>query len=184
MSGLTETELLPPDTKGIDVPRPVVHLVAWTLVLLVLGVVAALVWKTVADPSAYVVTEQGAVLTEQAIRGQFQVVAVFMAVGAVVGLVWGAVVASAMRRLGWTLVPWFVVASLAAGAVAWRLGTWWGPSDPTAASVKGLGVGDEVPSALKIDSLTAFLAWPAGALLALFVLTYLIGLRSAARSPV
>lgn len=163
--------------------RPLVRSIAWTVLLLLLGVVAALVWKAVAEPSAYVVTERGAVLTEQAIRGQFQVVAVFMLVGAVVSLVWGAVVAVAMRRLGWTLVPWFVVATLAAGVVAWRLGTWWGPSDPTASSVKGLAVGDEVPSALQVDSWTPFLAWPVAALLALFVVTYLIGLRSAARSP-
>ncbi|WP_156464605.1 hypothetical protein [Aeromicrobium sp. Root495] len=163
--------------------RPLIGLLLWTLLLLALGVVAALLWKAVAEPSAYVVTERGAVLTEEAIRGQFQVVAAFMAVGALVSLVWGGVVAVVMNRLGWALVPWFVVATLAAGGVAWRLGTWWGPSDPTAASVRGLSVGDEVPSALQVDTLAPFLAWPAGALLALLVVTYLSGLRSTARPP-
>ena len=159
------------------------RVVLWTLVAIGLGVVGAALWQALADPAVYQVTERGAILDEQAIRGQFQVVAVFMGVGAVVGLLWGTVVGALLNELGWRLVPWFVVSMVAASLVAWRLGEWWGPSEPTAASVRGLSVGDTVPSALKVDAWTAFLTWPLGALLGLFVVTYVIGLRSAARPP-
>lgn len=139
--------------------------------LVVLGVVGAVAWVQLADPAAYVVTRRGAILSEEAAAEQFGVVVVFVAIGAVLSLLVGAAAAMALRRLGWLLTPLVLAATLLVGAVTWRLGTWWGPDAPDAASVKGLGLGDTIPLPLGIDSFAVMLVWPIAGLLALLLVT-------------
>ncbi|MGA8987703.1 hypothetical protein [Aeromicrobium sp.] len=126
--------------------------------MLVLGVAAGVVWEQLADPADWEVRETGIVLTEAASTGSFSVIVTFVAIGAVTSLILGCALTLALRDLDWKLTPVLIVATLLAGVVAWQVGVLLGPPEP--ATVRGLTVGDRVPSALAIDSAWPFLFWP------------------------
>lgn len=118
-------------------------------------------WLALAEPARWVATERGIVLTESAATGQFQVVAVFVLVGTVWGLIGGIGTQMWVARrgpdLGWVVVPLVAVGGLVAALVAWRLGVAFGPPDP--ATVRSIDLGDTVPERLALDTPTVFLAW-------------------------
>ena len=141
------------------------RLIRWSAVMLVLGVVGGLLWVWQADPAEWDVTKDGILLSEDAVRGQFSVVVTFMLVGAALSFLWAWAAGHAMRDLGWVRVPFFAVAAVVAGLIAWRIGVWLGPAGPEQASSPE--VGDHLASQLKIDAVAPFLAWPIFALLGL-----------------
>ncbi len=151
--------------------RGLIRPATWIATLVVLGVAGAIVWVQAAEPAAFVVTQRGAVLSEEAASEQFGVVVAFVVIGVVSSLLVGAVAAVVLRRLGWLLTPLVLAATLLVGGITWRLGTWWGPDAPDAASAEGLGVGDRIPLPLGIDSFAVMLVWPIAGLLALLVVT-------------
>ena len=126
--------------------------------MLVLGLAAGVVWQQLASPAEWEVRETGIVLTEAASTGSFSVIVMFVASGAVAALLLGCILAVTLRDLGWVTTPVVILMTLVAGAVAWRVGVLLGPPDPT--TVRGLTVGDRVPSELAIDSVWPFLVWP------------------------
>jgi len=143
----------------------------WTVLMLALGVVGGLLWWWLAEPAEWEVTEQGITLTEDAARGQFAVVVTFVAVGAVLSLVWGWAAGRSLRELGWVLVPVLAVVAAAASVVAWQVGLLLGPPDPR--DVADPSLGDRLPSQLEVDAVAAFLVWPMFALLGLLVSAWL-----------
>ena len=143
----------------------------WTVLMLALGVVGGLLWWWLAEPAEWEVTEQGIILTEDAARGQFAVVVTFVAVGAVLSLVWGWAAGRSLRELGWVLVPVLAVVAGAAAVVAWQVGLLLGPPDPR--DVADPSLGDRLPSQLEVDAVAAFLVWPMFALLGLLVSAWL-----------
>ncbi len=147
------------------------RLAGWTVLMLALGVVGGLLWWWLAEPAEWEVTEQGIILTEDAARGQFAVVVTFVAVGAVLSLVWGWAAGRSLRELGWVLVPVLAVVAGAAAVIAWQVGLLLGPPDPR--DVADPSLGDRLPSQLEVDAVAAFLVWPMFALLGLLVSAWL-----------
>ncbi|WP_078700753.1 hypothetical protein [Aeromicrobium choanae] len=135
------------------------------------GIPAALVWWAFAEPSRWLATERGLVLTEGNATGDFQVVAVFVIVGIVFGVLTGVAVHRLTRPGRWETVVGLAAASSAASLVCWRLGIWLGPPPPE--DVKGLEVGDEVSAQFGVDGIVPFLVWPLVAVLSYTLALYL-----------
>ena len=77
--------------------------------MLLLGVAAGVVWERLATPAEWEVREGGIVLGEAAAKGDFSVIVVFVAVGAVASLMRGAFAAWTLRDLGWIVTPLIIV---------------------------------------------------------------------------
>lgn len=135
-----------------------------------LGIVAGLVWWQLAAPGQWEMRDVGLALTEEASRGQFQVVVVFTLVGAIAALLWAVVLSLLSRDAGWHLVVAIMVGSVLAALVAWQVGALLGPPPPETAT--GLKVGDTVPDELMVDSAAPFLAWPIAALVGVLLVSW------------
>jgi hypothetical protein len=144
----------------------------WSIVLstLVAGAVGGVAWWMLADPATWEVRETGLALTEEASRGQFQVVVVFTLVGAIVALVWSVVLSLVLRGAGWSQVVVILLGSVVASLVAWQVGALLG--HPAPETVGGLSLGDRVPDQLMIDSVAPFLAWPVAAMVGVLLATW------------
>ena len=126
--------------------------------MLLLGVAAGFVWERLATPAEWEVREAGVVMDEAASKGQFSVIVVFVLVGALTSLIWGAFTAWTLRDVGWMVTPFIVVLTLIAAVIAWRLGVRLGPPDPS--TVRDATVGDHIPARLAVDTFAPFLVWP------------------------
>jgi hypothetical protein len=147
------------------------RVVLWCAAMLLLGVAAGLMWLWLAEPAEWQVTERGIVLTEDAARGQFAVVVLFVGLGAGLCFAWGWAAGHALREAGWVLVPLFAGVAGAAALIAWRVGVALGPTHPQ--DVADPSLGDRLPSPLEIDAVAPFLVWPMFALLGLLVAAWL-----------
>lgn len=144
--------------------------------MLLLGVVAGLLWLWLANPAAFKVTDQGAILDEEASKGRFGVIVTFVGISIVIAFLWGFFAGRVLHDRGWIMVPAFAVVATAAGLIAWKVGAILGPPDP--ASVKHAKLGDSIPQQLTIDAVAPFLVWPVFALVGLFLAVYLASNRS------
>lgn len=149
--------------------------------LLLLSVGAGALWIGLSRPPEWLVTEQGIVLTEEASGLQVGVELLFVAVGAVLSLLWAVVVGFVLRRLGWVLVPVVTASTLLASVVTWRVGLWLGPGDP--AETTDPQVGDLIPAQPAVDALASFLVWPIAGLLGLLLITWATGRRPRVSAP-
>lgn len=120
-------------------------------------------------------------MDEAASKGQFAVIVVFIAIGAVASLLLGSFMAWALRDAGWVTTPLVVVATLAAAVIAWRLGVLLGPPDPS--SVKDVSVGGHVPARLDVNGFSAFLVWPISGLVGLIGTTLIVTTRDELTQP-
>lgn len=143
------------------------------LLLLACGVAAA--WVALASPPQWQVTQQGVVLTEAQSSRQVGVELVFVALGAGLGVLWGALAGFVLRALGWVVVPVVALGTLAAAVLAWRLGVVLGPDGPQA--VRSPRLGDDIPARLAVDSPASFLVWAIAGLVGVFLATWLAGRR-------
>lgn len=142
-----------------------------TAAILLLGIIAGLLWLWLANPAAFKVTDQGAILDEQASKGRFGVIVTFVLIGVVIAFLWGFFAGRVLHDRGWVMVPVFALLAIAAGLIAWKVGAILGPPDP--ATVKGAKLGDLIPQQLTIDTVAPFLVWPIFALIGQFLAVYL-----------
>jgi hypothetical protein len=147
------------------------RVVGWCVVMLVLGGVGGLLWLWLAEPAEWEVTDRGIILTEDAARGQFAVVVTFVAIGAVLCVLWGWAAGRSLHELGWVLVPVFASAAALASLAAWQVGVRLGPSDPREAVDPSIG--DRLPASLEIDAVAPFLVWPMFAIIGLLLSAWL-----------
>ena len=145
--------------------------VLWSVAMLVLGAAGGLLWLWLAEPAEWEVTPQGIVLTEEAARGQFAVVVMFLGLGAALCFVWGWAAGRALREIGWLLVPVFAGVAGVAAVIAWQVGVALGPTHPR--DVADPSLGDRLPAPLEIDAVAPFLVWPMFALLGLLMAAWL-----------
>ncbi len=135
-----------------------------------MGIIAGLLWWQLAEPGRWQMRDVGVALTEEASRGQFQVVVVFTAVGALVSLVWSVGICVVSRGSGWLLVVVIIAGSVLASLIAWRVGALLGPPPPE--SVRGLAIGETVPDELMIDAVAPFVVWPIAALVGVLLVSW------------
>ncbi len=146
-------------------------LLSWSAAMLMLGAAGGLAWLWLAEPAEWQVTEQGTILTEDAVRGQFAVVVTFVLIGVVLSFTWGWAAGHALRELGWRLVPVFAAIATLGALIAWRIGATLGPADPRDAVDPSIG--DRLPAPLEIDTVAPFLVWPIFALFGLLIAAWL-----------
>jgi hypothetical protein len=152
-------------TASTEVARPArpvrtAAVVAFVALGLGLGALAGLVWEAVVDLPTYTVNADGGAATSE--RGLTAVVgsdAWFCLLGAVLGLLLGLVAWRRLRAVGWPLVLLVVLTAVAAGLVAWGVGTALGPGafNPRLAAA---GPGEVVPVALELRAPASLLVWP------------------------
>ncbi|MGH3475010.1 MAG: hypothetical protein ACRDOT_08885 [Aeromicrobium sp.] len=147
------------------------RVVLWCAAMLVLGAAGGLLWLWLGEPAEWQVTERGIVLTEDAARGQFAVVVLFVGIGAGLCFVWGWAAGHALREAGWMLVPVFAAVAGTAAVIAWRVGAALGPTHPR--DVADPSLGDRLQAPLEIDAVAPFLVWPMFALLGLLMAAWL-----------
>lgn len=135
------------------------------------GVPAALVWVWLGEPSRWVGSDRGLVMSEPNAVGQFQVVGVYTLIGLLVGVVAGLVVRVAGGPGRWQTIVALVCAVSAAALICWQLGIVLGPPDPS--SVTGVENGEQVPAQFAMDSIPSFLVWPLTAVLGYTLAMYL-----------
>ena len=135
------------------------------------GIPAGFVWLWLGEPSQWVATERGLVLTESAASGQFQVVAVFSIIGIVLGVVCGVATHRLTRPGRWQHVVGLAAAAGAAALLCWRVGVLFGPNPPS--EVKDVEALQSVPAQFAVDALAPFLLWPLAAVLAYTLSMYL-----------
>ncbi|MGA9716460.1 MAG: hypothetical protein WBQ48_11565 [Aeromicrobium sp.] len=145
---------------------------AWTVLVSAvgLGVIAGLVWWHMATPGQWEMRDVGLSLTEEASRGQFQVIVVFTLIGVIAALAWSVVLSLLFGESGWQLVVAIMAGSVLAAIVAWQVGAFVGP--PPVETAVGLEIGDTVPDELMIDSASPFLAWPIAALVGVLLVSW------------
>lgn len=136
-----------------------------------LGIPAGLVWLWWAEPAQWLMTEQGLVMTEGLAVGQFDVVATYSIIGLIVGIFIGIIVVLMVRPVTSKLVALAVGSSLLAAFECWVIAQLFGPGDPSRAT--GAELGELVSERFIVDTWSAFLVWPFGALVVLVVTTYM-----------
>ncbi|OUZ09922.1 hypothetical protein BHE97_08900 [Aeromicrobium sp. PE09-221] len=140
------------------------------LLAALVGIACGFLWLLIAEPAQWLYTEQGLVLDEAAAAQQFGIVAWFVVIGGVVGLIGGWALERWRSPDGWILVPLVVVAGLVAALLCSRVGLAFGPPDP--AGVTGIEVGDRVPLRFALDAFSPLLSWVIGGLLGLAASVY------------
>ncbi|SDS72784.1 hypothetical protein SAMN04488543_2272 [Friedmanniella luteola] len=141
-------------------PAGPVAVVAFVALALGLGALAGVAWEAVVDLPTYTVGADGGAATSE--RGLTAVVgsdAWFCLLGAVVGLLVGLVAWRRLRALGWPLVLLVVVVAVAAGLLAWWVGTALGPGEFNPRLARA-AAGDVVPVALELRAPASLLVWP------------------------
>jgi hypothetical protein len=152
------------------------------LVLAVAGVLAGAVWEWVwTPPTGVVVDHEWVALDESSLRGQFSGTAWYVIVGAVAGLVGGAVAALFLDRVPLATLVGVVVGSVLGALLMYRVGIALGPGDPVHAAATA-DEGAHLPARLAVSGHSAWIALPAGALVALTLV--FLGLSAVHRSDV
>lgn len=135
------------------------RLLAYALVTLVLGGLAALAWYLVVDLPVYTVESDGkAYITGIGLTRVFESDAWFSAIGVIVGIVLGVLAWRWFRAQVW-LAP--IVSGLGAalaGVIGWRLGSFMGPGsfDKRLAAAQ---VGDVIPISLDLRAPVVLALW-------------------------
>jgi hypothetical protein len=125
-----------------------------------LGALAGGIWEAVVDLPIYTLNADSRALTsERGLTAIFGADAWFCLIGAVAGLLLGAVAWWRLRGLGWPVVPVTTVAAVAAALVAWWVGTALGPAD-FATRLATAVPGDVVPVGLALRAPVSLLVWP------------------------
>lgn len=140
------------------------------LVLAVLVFVAAAAWSFFATPGKLEMHPEGLFLP-QAERGRsFGTVMTYLVIGVVISAFWGLWAALRLDRLGPAVVPYYIVALVAAAAATAKLGQALGPADP--ASLSDISVGTQVQEQLSVNSPVFWIVWPVAGLVSLLIITY------------
>ncbi len=156
-----------PDGVRPPLVRALVQLGLVVLVLVAVGALAGAVWEWVwTAPVGVVVDHKWVAADESNLRGQFSGTGWFVIVGAVAGLVAGALVALFLDQVPIATLVGVVVGSLLGVAVMYRVGVTLGPSDPVRAA-SSAREGAHLPAQLAVSGGSAWIAFPAGALVAL-----------------
>ena len=126
---------------------------------LVVGIVAAVVWRLVVQPPSYLVQADGsASMSERGLTEIFGADAWYVVLGVVFGAVIGVITWRRFKHLGW--VSAFLAGGLGAlaGVVCWQLGQLLGGTsfDERLATAKP---GDLVPISLELHAISALAIW-------------------------
>lgn len=145
----------------------------------VLGVLGGVLWWLLADPAAYTVTGDGAlVMPDAELVRSFDADGWYAVVAALLGVAGGASAAWWRSRdmlLTACLVP--AAAAVAAGMMA-LLGRLLGPTDP-ASVARTATAGDLLPTVLEVTGTAGYLVWPIAALAGVLLVLWSPPARSA-----
>ncbi|MFB7270203.1 DUF2567 domain-containing protein [Streptomyces sp. NPDC056244] len=160
------------DTKA-ELRQAVVVLVA----VAVSGVALGLLWLWLA-PRVPLISDATAVFLKDT-EGEEAIAAdgVFLLLALGFGAVSGALVFLFRRRGGIPLVLGLALGGLLGAVLAWKVGTWLGPTPDVVAHAKAAGTGATFDAPLELNAKGALLGWPVAALVVHLALTGLFGPR-------
>ncbi|MGH8869795.1 MAG: ABC transporter permease [Actinomycetes bacterium] len=134
------------------------------------GVLVGAAWAWWAPRLVAVVGEQGVFLADPEGQGPITVDARFALLGALAGLVSGAVVFLALAHRGVAAAIGLAVGGLAGSLVAWRLGLWLGP-EAVSVAARGAAAGTRIDVPVELRATGTLLSWPLLAVATQLVLT-------------
>ena len=130
----------------------------------VVGVPAGYVWVQAANPPSAALTADGVYFGEIQLDQQAGVTLWYLVVGVVFGLVVGLIVGSLGHRHGVAAVVGVFAVCAAAAAVSYGTGVQlFGPD--VRVQLASAAVGDQITSAVRLDTFVAVLGWPIGGLM-------------------
>lgn len=135
-------------------------LLAFVALALGLGAAAGVLWEAVVQLPTYTVNADGGASTsERGLTAVFGSDAWFCLIGAVAGLLLGALAWRALRGIGWPVVLVGTLSAVAAALLCRWVGTALGPGEfnPRLAAARA---GDVVPVALELRAPASLLVWP------------------------
>lgn len=133
-------------------PAVLVRCAAATVVALLLGgVLSGLLWSWLADPPLAQVGNRQVFTGGVELTRQFGMDVTFAWTAALPALPIGALAGAPWHRHGWVQAVAVAVGGIAAGLVAWGVGSLLGPGD-LRERVATAAVGDQLPNALVLDS--------------------------------
>jgi hypothetical protein len=135
------------------------------------GLACGVLWWLLVDPATFTKLRSGATMDEGQLARRFDADGWYTVLGAVVGLVTGAVLTWwRSRDFLLTTVLVSLGSGVAAAVSAW-LGHVLGPPDPRAA-LAAAHVGARVPVALEVHGWAVYLVWPAATLVGTLVILW------------
>lgn len=157
--------------QSVDRTRVATWLMLVTVLAVAVGLVGAVVWSRATPLPTYLIGDDGgATITETDLGQIFAADAWFTLIGAVGGLVLGAVSWWRFRILG-IAVPLIALGeALLAGLVCWQVGALLGPG-PLAARLTDAKAGDRVPVALELHAVVALAVWAIAAVAVVLVIS-------------
>ncbi|MGB0098903.1 MAG: hypothetical protein WBP61_01355 [Nocardioides sp.] len=171
----------PADDRSQRLRQSVVQLALAVLALAAAGVLAGVVWEWVwTAPLGSVVDQTWVAEDEESLRGVFSATGWYVVIGAVAGLLGGALVALFLDRSPLITLVGVVIGSALGAFLMLRVGVALGPADPVGLA-ESAREGAYLPAMLGVSGSTPFVALPAGALVALAMV--FLGLSAAQREP-
>lgn len=149
---------------------------------LLAGVLAGVLWSQVLPSVVVTRNELGLVTDEVGLARRFDIDAWYAVIGAVGGLVLGAVLTWWRSTHEVVTVLVVTAGALLAALVCARLGTWLGPDDPEQV-LAGAEIGATAPMQVRLTSEAAYLAWPVSALVGALVVLWGSGGRRTEAQP-
>jgi hypothetical protein len=154
-----------------SVRRAVVQAAVIVLVLVAAGALAGLLWEWLWTPPSGVVVDHQWVQDEEGLRNDFSGTGLYVAVGALAGLLLGAAVALVFDRDELVTLAAVVFGSLLAAWVMYRVGLSLGPPDP-APLAEAAKDATRLPGTLEVAGESPFVAFPSGVLVGLLVVFF------------
>lgn len=151
----------------------------WWYLAVVLGVLAGVVWWAVTDTGQWVITAEGASMSEGQSQLEFGAIVNFVFVGAAVCSLFGLLITLVVGARWW-LVPAVAVMSGMASGLAWLVGHLLGPEGPSKSDHSSIGA--RIPGVLTIDTAAPFVAWAVFGVAGVLVGTWVLDRRSAVRA--
>ncbi|MFT8395435.1 hypothetical protein [Propionibacterium sp.] len=141
------------------------QLALFGLAVLLVGILAAIVWKLTAPTPTVTVSGDGtATITNRTITEYFGADADFMIIGMFGGLGLGALCWHWLKALGWPVALIAVAAGMLGALVCWRMGAILGPHN-FFERLAYASTGEQVAIDLTLRTPTAWLFWPVGTLI-------------------
>ncbi|WP_351228443.1 DUF2567 domain-containing protein [Streptomyces sp. NPDC002133] len=165
------------DGEGQDMKREL-RLAAIVLPVVALtGVALGLLWLWLAPRVALISTGKAVFVVDTEGEEAAGADGTFVLLALGFGVLCAAVVFLVHRRGGIALVAALALGGLAASALGWGIGYWFGPEHDVVAHARAVGEGVTFDAPLQLRSRAALLAWPVASMVVHLALTALFGPR-------
>lgn len=176
-AGVTDREIGNQPRRTLPI-APVIDLVASAMVFAALAVAGAFVWRAMSDLPVFTRSAQGALMDQVQLAKTIGIDGWFFTIGALGGLVGGAVLMLVRRSRPILMVVLLAAAGALASWLMVQVGLHLGPDNPDAV-LRSAAQGTHVPVQLRTMAHSVEFAWPLGGLLGGLLVLLLVSPRRA-----